>query len=522
MNRGEARIEGRDWIAALALGAVGLALRIPFRSQFAYYWDSAQFALAVGEYNIRISQPHAPGFYLYVMLGRAVNLLVGEPHAALVWLSVIAGAWLAAMGYLLATSMFGRRSGVGTGVILLTSPLCWFHSEVALTTIVDSALIVSFVFVCWRAIQQGVTWFQTITLAALLAAVAGVRQQSAPLLIPLGGYVFRGFARPRAWKVLWAVVLAVGLSFFWLIPTLKSAGGLVPYLDLLHLKSRYDAPRTVWGGGGVQALLTDAAWIGSACWMGLLGAGIISAMEFIHWVFFKEPTAKDNFYRANKTQLCVLTLWIAPMLVFGMFMYVALPGHVLNFFPAVAILAGLGLAVFSERLAKALAIHKSWVLSGVLFGVVAINAGAFVYSPRATTRLLLDLRLTGVELHKHDAGLSACIQTIRKNWPRRNVVICHRYEDFYWSFRHFQYYLPEYQNVLLATDASLPDGLGAKKWVGYERQTTFRSEVPIPEGQDVLLVVPPGQSLDVFKSCFDVRKAVLVIEAGAKLYQLHP
>ena len=97
--------------------------------------------------------------------------------------------------------MFGRACGWGTGLILLTSPLTWFHSEIALTTIVDSALVVSYVFVCWRAIHSKVTWFQTIMLAVLLAAVGGVRQHSAPLLIPLWMYVFCGFAQPRAPQV---------------------------------------------------------------------------------------------------------------------------------------------------------------------------------------------------------------------------------------------------------------------------------------------------------------------------------
>jgi hypothetical protein len=104
----EARLTRRDITTALSLFLLAVILRVPFRSHFAYHWDSAQFALAVGEYNIRISQPHAPGFYLYVVLGRLVNWFVGEPHAALVWLSVIAGAWLSAVGYLLATSMRSR------------------------------------------------------------------------------------------------------------------------------------------------------------------------------------------------------------------------------------------------------------------------------------------------------------------------------------------------------------------------------------------------------------------------------
>ncbi len=517
----EARFTRGDVATALSLFLLAVILRVPFRSHFAYHWDSAQFALAVGEYNIRIGQPHAPGFYLYVVLGRLVNWFVGEPHAALVWLSVIAGAWLAAAGYLLATSMFGRRCGWATGLILLTSPLCWFHSEIALTTIVDSALVMSFVFVCWQTIQRGATWFQTIALAALLAAVGGVRQQSAPLLIPLWGYAFWNLAAPRARKFLWATVLAVGLSLLWFVPTVTSAGGFASYVHLLRLKSQFDAPLTIWGGGGMGAILDDVNVIVLACCAGLLAAGIISLTEFAHWVIFEKAASANDFFRSNKTQLCVLVLWIAPMLIFGMFMYVALPGHVLGFFPALTVLAGPGLVRFAERAASSFAVNRLRALGGVLTVVVAVNTVVFVCPPRWPTRSLAGPPLTAVEIRQHDADLSACFQVIRKIWPSRNVLICHRGEDFYWGFRQFEYYLPEYRNVLLEADASLPGALATKKWIGYERQTVFVSEVPVSDGQDIVLVVPLSDSLDRYEPRFDTRKATLILDSRAKLYQLH-
>jgi hypothetical protein len=253
--------------------------------------------------------------------------------------------------------------------------------------------------------------------------------------------------------------------------------------------------------------------------VGLLIAAIVPVAEFVHGVVFEERTAREDFYRANKTQLCVLGLWITPMVLFGLFMYVALPGHVLNFFPAIAVLASLGLGSFSERLVTS-AVKKAQVHWAVLTIMVAINAVVFVYSPRSVRRLLLDVPMTGVEIRQHDAELSACLQMIRKNWASGNVVVCHYLEDFFWGFRQFQYHLPEYQNVLLNADASLPGDLGVKKWIGYQRHTTFQSEISIPEGRDVVLVVPPGQTLDVFTACFDVRKAVLVMQSGAKLYEL--
>ena len=57
---------------------MSLLLRVPFRSHYAYHWDSAQFALAIGHYDIRQGLPHQPGFFLYVMLGRCVNWVVGD------------------------------------------------------------------------------------------------------------------------------------------------------------------------------------------------------------------------------------------------------------------------------------------------------------------------------------------------------------------------------------------------------------------------------------------------------------
>jgi hypothetical protein len=81
----------RDWAMVGVFFVAGLLSRAPFRSQLAYHWDSVQLVLGVREYNVVLSQPHAPGYFLYVMLGRLVNLVVGDAHASLVWLSVVFG-----------------------------------------------------------------------------------------------------------------------------------------------------------------------------------------------------------------------------------------------------------------------------------------------------------------------------------------------------------------------------------------------------------------------------------------------
>src|SRR6266478_6405702 len=162
MNRNAGRFMGRDWFLAALLCLVGLALRVPFRSQFAYHWDSAQFVLAINEYDIRLSQPHAPGYFLYVMLGRLVNSFVGDPHASLVWISVAFGSALPVIMYILATAMFGRREGLAAALFGMTSPQTWFHSCVALTYVLDAVLVCLAMLCCWRALRHGCRWSEAL------------------------------------------------------------------------------------------------------------------------------------------------------------------------------------------------------------------------------------------------------------------------------------------------------------------------------------------------------------------------
>ena len=97
----------------LGLFLVSFALRVPFRSQYAYHWDGAEFTLAITQYNVAMSQPHAPGYFVYVMLGRLLNTVIGDPHASLVWLSVAFGSALAAILYLLGTMNCSTGEPVG-------------------------------------------------------------------------------------------------------------------------------------------------------------------------------------------------------------------------------------------------------------------------------------------------------------------------------------------------------------------------------------------------------------------------
>src|SRR4051794_6266013 len=70
-------------VAALVLAT--LATRLPFMTRTLYAFDSANYALAVRDfYNVAFHQPHPPGYPLYVLFARALNVLVDDANRALV------------------------------------------------------------------------------------------------------------------------------------------------------------------------------------------------------------------------------------------------------------------------------------------------------------------------------------------------------------------------------------------------------------------------------------------------------
>ena len=59
---------------ALLTGTVAIS-RWLFRSHYLYDLDSVNFALAIGRFDPRVHQPHPPGYFLYISVGRLLNTI---------------------------------------------------------------------------------------------------------------------------------------------------------------------------------------------------------------------------------------------------------------------------------------------------------------------------------------------------------------------------------------------------------------------------------------------------------------
>src|SRR6202161_786854 len=90
----------------LLVSAIGIS-RFAFRSRYLYDLDSVNFALAIGRFDPQVHQPHPPGYFLYICLGRLLNFLVHDANLALVLLSILAGIVTVILIYLLSMEWFG-------------------------------------------------------------------------------------------------------------------------------------------------------------------------------------------------------------------------------------------------------------------------------------------------------------------------------------------------------------------------------------------------------------------------------
>ncbi len=496
-------------IGAVLFFVVSLALRLPFQSQLAYHWDGAQFALAIKEYNLAVGQPHAPGYFLYVMLGRVVNNVVGDPHTSLVWMSLIFGSALVATVYVLGQTMFGQRTGIAAGLFALTSPQLWFHSCVALTYVVDSFLVCTVVLWCWWAVKHGGTWLNVVGIGASWAVASGVRLQSAPALVPVMLFAFWRFDPPRWRKLGVAALTAAAVGLAWFVPMLRMSGGLPVYLEVMRRHATMNAPNTLLGGGG-NAFLLNVFFMGVFVWNGLVLGAALLAGGLVYRVFLADPEGKRVWDGENRLGLWFLALWILPMMLLWIVGVTRQPGHVLGFVPALLVLAA----------AAAAQLQRQWVFAFVTAIVSFVNVVAFTAWPSPPDGVFFHAGQTARAIRQHDRELKRLIETIRARYDPADTIVCHAAWFPLLGLRHTQLYLPEFDQCQLQVDPTVLSLPGRSMMYVHGGRVEFANPFAWAEKRIVLLVVPRGRSVNIFQGYFDWQKAEPVDGTDGMLYEL--
>lgn len=444
-----------SWIFFL----LGIATRIPFTSRLLFHMDSVQFALALERFDITVHQPHPPGYFLYIMMGRLLHLFITDPNDVFVSISVVFSGLTVAAIYLLGKEIFERKIGIIAALLALFSPTLWFHGEVALTYVVEAFFSSVIALFCWRTLKgdEKYLWLSVIT----LGVAGGIRQNTPIFLLPVWLYSVRNLPLR---KIVASLGVLTVTSLLWFIPMLWISGGWDVYREAfrelwMFTISGHSVLEGEWGFVRLFSMhMIRYIIYGLGFALFPLALAIYSMVKRGHW---KSLNSKKVFF---------FSLWVLPAMMFFIFVFLSIqnPGYILIFLPALFILASFSILYIGEELSERYG--KKTYLS-ILAAVVVLNSASF---------LLVNSNKDQISypwIRTHDRNLSILLADIKTFDPGETAVFVNDY--IYYSYRHIMYYLPEYR--VFNVDCILAStGEERKTFHGYHKKTYMSQGFPVP------------------------------------------
>jgi len=181
-------------------------------------WDSVQFAMGIGEFNLWKHQPHPPGYPLYIFLAWFPARFFGwSPEFSLQFLSCASGALFVAAWFCIIRLQFGEQFAWLVAGTLAITPVVWMTSTRALTDSLAAGLLSVQLF-CSLLFREERRTKQLVAIGLFGAAAAGVRPQFLPVtLLILITSLFQRRMCARIWLTGGAIFVAGCL--LWLVPT---------------------------------------------------------------------------------------------------------------------------------------------------------------------------------------------------------------------------------------------------------------------------------------------------------------
>lgn len=471
--------------SAILIGVTALT-RFVFRSRYLYDIDSVNFALALKRFDPSVHQPHPPGYFLYVCLGRLATFLFPDANAALVAISIVFSCGTVAMIYVLADRWFGRRAAAFAGLVFVFSPLAWFHGTVALTYIVEAFFSTLTGYLCWR-IYCGAGRF-ILPGAVVVGIAAGFRQSSLLLLGPLLLFSFRNANRRQAAGGIGALALTL---LAWFIPMVRISGGTAYFSSL----------RSLWLTVPSRGMILN-----SSVWNSLARASVIVGIYFLSFgcaailPFWRRR--RDSFTDRRKTGFT--GIWVAPGLLFFTFVYLRFvnSGYLLVLFPPVCAWMGLWASTWYADLRLSGA-AKILLVGGCAAANTMVFLGAPVYcSYREVRRFETEL--------ENVVGVLPRIAS-----PKETMIV--GFDSHFLGYRHSGYYLPEYVTVQFP---GVQLASGTRVFAMKHRNTWLESALPATSLHDFVIFPLPlgdreyGEYVDLVRKRFPPGELRTVVSDG--------
>jgi hypothetical protein len=372
------------WAVALAT----LVLRLVTAAAGPTDWDSAQYAAAVGHYDVTHGEPQPPGYWLYVMAGRLIHRVsgLGTIHS-LVLVAALASATAAGLTALAGCDLGGRWVGLAAGAVVATCPFAWFSGSIVATYSFDMVAGALLIVLAWRA-RPG-SWHGVAAVVAL-GVLAGFRQSIIQSFAVLALLAVAGST--RRWGRL-AVTVAAGAASVavWVVPmSLAQPGGFAAWVRATHVETAGAAAATSvldHAAGGATNLGTFAAFttvaLAPLAVLALLAGVILGVVALASGPTGQRPdgpAVADSPSPASpwerpwyQTRTAILAAAIVPAMALVALVQFAKGGYLLAYLPASVIALLLPVAALGRRSAG----WRALVSLGVVV-VVAVGAQRFL------------------------------------------------------------------------------------------------------------------------------------------------
>jgi hypothetical protein len=455
-------------VSAAGLVLVTIVSRLPFMTRALYAFDSANYALAIRDfYNVAFHQPHPPGYPLYVLFGKLIDLAVHDANRSLIIEGILWSAVAVGCTTLLGRRLYGSTAGLLSGLLLLVTVGFWGYGEVAYPYVAlagEAASLALLTHMVLSGQRRAI-----IGLGAVWAISFGVRWDGAIF----GGLLALWALCAVSWRLRAVTVgLAALLVVAFAVPMIQLSGGWEVYQQAIADYLRTWSPQSAYvvgdfaSGGDTQATYNLNFLVNYLRQM--LGIGLLLVLYVFGRRFAPEVLAAD--YRSR-----FLSLWTFPPLFVYVFAHLGEPGYVLSLAPQAALLVALAIVDLRDDLATVARVLRGrgwrWLPPARWVGLATaglLTVALVGWNGQAFARGVGPGRLP--DLRAHDATTLAQINYIQQQDRAATFVLAHD------IFRQLHYYVPQYPSDLLFSEY-VPDF-----------QTTL-SRTDLPPGTSQLVVL---------------------------------
>ncbi|MBI2299363.1 MAG: hypothetical protein HYU66_10550, partial [Armatimonadetes bacterium] len=329
-------------------------------------WDVFEFAHALRHFDPSWSQPHVPGFPLFILAGKLIHLLVRDELLALRWVSALASALSVPLLYRLGRRVGERERAALWAAWWCTVPLFWRFGVLPLSYTLEALVAVGLAAMWWEVWQGG--GMSPWLLGGLFGLSGGVRPSTWLVMGPL--WLATLCRRPRREAMLAGLAFAAGAAL-WLVPTVALSGGWTVYHTISrNLSAGLFLPETLLGGDWTapwRHVLHLAKVLAAGC-----GPAVL-ALPVAAWLWLSRRAPADRF----------MALWAGGGVFYVLVFHFGQDGYLLAFLPPL----GYGLVEAWQWLLLRRAAEPRRAALALALGVALLVNNTAVFLARDQARL---------------------------------------------------------------------------------------------------------------------------------------